>query len=70
MPIVLLLLAVIAIDGTELDKAVNSVLPSREEDAYLSIAWRQNLPAARAEAQEQNKPLFLWIMNGHPLGCT
>ena len=25
---------------------------------------------ARVEAQRLRKPMFLWIMNGHPMGCT
>ena len=54
----------------ELEQKVASVLPKAEEERWLQIQWRTNLMAARAEAQTQNKPLFLWIMNGNPLGCT
>jgi hypothetical protein len=53
-----------------LDSRVETVLPTAAEDRYLTIPWRQDLMAARLEAQREGKPLFLWIMNGHPLGCV
>ena len=55
---------------SELDKKVAAVLPQPGEDRWLEVPWRTNLMEARAEADAQKKPLFLWIMNGHPLGCT
>ena len=35
-----------------------------------SIPWRTDLWQARREAAEAGKPIFLWEMDGHPLGCT
>jgi hypothetical protein len=37
---------------------------------WRSIPWRIDLLAAQREAAEHKKPLFLWAMDGHPLGCT
>ena len=37
---------------------------------WRSIPWRIDLLAAQREAAEQRKPLFVWAMDGHPLGCT
>jgi len=37
---------------------------------WRSIPWRIDLLAAQAEAAEQRRPLFVWAMDGHPLGCT
>ena len=37
---------------------------------WRTIPWRISLLAAQAEAAEQKKPLFIWAMDGHPLGCT
>ena len=54
----------------QLDKLVDSVLPTASEDAWLKIPWRSSLTKARVEAQESGKPLFLWMMNGNPLGST
>jgi hypothetical protein len=56
--------------GSALDRKVASVLPRPDEERWLQIPWRLNLMQARADAQAAGKPLFLWIMNGHPLGCT
>ncbi len=42
-----------------------------EPDApWRSIPWRIDLLAAQREAAEHKKPLFVWAMDGHPLGCT
>lgn len=39
-------------------------------ELWRRIPWRIELLEAQREAAEQNKPLFLWAMDGHPLGCT
>jgi hypothetical protein len=49
---------------------IASVLPTAEEERWLQVPWRTDLLRARAEAQRAGKPLFLWIMEGHPLGCV
>lgn len=54
----------------DLEKRVAEVLPSAAENRYLQIPWRLDLMAARAEAAREKKPIFVWMMNGHPLGCT
>jgi len=66
------LTAVLALTGGSrvLDQQVASVLPKPDEERWLTIPWRTNLMKARAESQRAGKPLFLWIMNGNPLGCT
>ena len=53
-----------------LEDKVKSVLPSAEEERWLQVGWRTDLMQARAEAQRLGKPLFLWVMDGHPLGCV
>ncbi len=53
-----------------LDAQIAAVVPTESEDRWLTIGWRHNLLRARAEAQELDRPMFLWIMNGHPMGCT
>lgn len=55
---------------TNLNAKIASVLPNKREDAWLKIDWHTNLMKARDIAQKANRPLFLWVMNGHPLGCT
>jgi|688.fasta_scaffold1086577_1 hypothetical protein len=55
---------------TDFDRTLQSILPTRDEEVWTQIPWQTNLTAARLDAQNQHKPLFLWVMNGHPLGCT
>ena len=40
------------------------------EVKWQEIPWQTDLWAARRMAAEQGKPIFLWAMNGNPLGCT
>ena len=45
------------------------VVPPADEK-WLSIPWKTDLLEARELASSQGKPVFMWSMNGHPLGCT
>lgn len=58
------------LQSPSLDQRVASVLPTAAEDAWLKIPWRVDLFQARQDAADQRKPIFLWTMNGHPLGTT
>lgn len=40
------------------------------EELWRTIPWETSLLQAQALAAEQKKPLFIWAMDGHPLGCT
>jgi len=55
---------------SELDTWLAYVLPKPDELAWRKIPWRYELGTALVEAKQQNKPVLLWAMNGHPLGCT
>ena len=46
------------------------ILPAAAELGYTKIAWRTSYWDAVIEGQEKEKPVLLWTMNGHPLGCT
>jgi hypothetical protein len=46
------------------------VLPRTWELNYKKIAWRPSYWEAVIEAQEKDKPILLWAMNGHPLCNT
>jgi hypothetical protein len=46
------------------------LLPSQKDLAYKAIPWRASFWDAVVEAQAKDKPILLWAMNGHPLGCT
>lgn len=40
------------------------------EQKWLTIAWHSDLLEAQAKAQNEGRPLFVWAMNGDPLGCV
>lgn len=46
------------------------VVPQAEELAWRNIAWESALWQAVERARREDKPLLIWAMNGHPLGCT
>jgi len=48
----------------------NYVLPKPDELAYQRIPWRTSFWEAIVEAQDKNRPVLLWSMNGHPLCNT
>ena len=37
---------------------------------WRTIPWRLSVLEATAIALEEDKPIFIWAMDGHPLGCT
>ena len=53
-----------------LGEKIAPLLPRPEEERWLKIPWRADVAVARAEANRESKPLFLWLMDGKPLGCT
>lgn len=45
------------------------IRPAAGEDPFASIPWETDLWAARQKAAAAGKPILLWEMDGHPLGC-
>ncbi|QEL16187.1 hypothetical protein [Limnoglobus roseus] len=46
-----------------------AVRPARGEDVFADIPWHTSLWEARQQAASDGKPILLWEMDGHPLGC-
>lgn len=46
------------------------IRPKSEELSWEQIPWRSTFWDAVVEAQQDDKPLLVWAMNGHPLACT
>ena len=46
------------------------IAPHADEDRWLEIDWHDSTSAGVKAATKQNRPMLLWLMNGHPLGCT
>lgn len=40
------------------------------ELGWNEIPWQLSLSEATQQAVQKNRPLFIWAMDGHPLGCT
>ena len=45
------------------------IRPCEGEDAFDKIAWLTTIHDARVKAAKEGKPILLWEMDGHPLGC-
>lgn len=57
-------------NAANLQKWMLFIEPAESELAYRAIGWRNALWPAVTEARELGRPILLWTMNGHPLGCT
>ena len=44
--------------------------PSPSEMPWTTIDWQPDLKSGITKAASEDKPILLWTMNGHPLGCT
>ena len=67
-----LLLGLLLQDGLSVDdfKKLQKDLRPPTGEAWRSIPWKLSLLSARDQAVVQSRPIFLWAMDGHPLGCT
>jgi len=45
-------------------------LRAPDGEAWRGVPWRVNLLDAQADAARLKKPIFMWSMDGHPMGCT
>ena len=46
------------------------IKPKPSESKWEQIPWLVSLWGARERAAAEGKPILLWEMDGHPLGCT
>ncbi|MBK6942873.1 MAG: hypothetical protein IPH13_22095 [Planctomycetes bacterium] len=53
-----------------LDAIHARIVPQDQDQDFLAIPWRAALWPALEEARGLDRPVLLWAMNGHPLGCT
>lgn len=72
--LVILLAATPSVFAEELTKEkfqqLHTALQPGDDELWRTIPWQTSLLSAQAMAAEQKKPLFIWAMDGHPLGCT
>jgi hypothetical protein len=56
--------------SVEYSKLRDLVLPNPREQSFRTIPWRISVLQGIVDAQKNDKPVMLVLMNGHPLGCT
>lgn len=66
--------AVTSATGDELTEAdflkIHADLQPDDSAPWRSVPWKTSVLSAQQIAAEQKKPIFIWAMDGHPLGCT
>lgn len=40
------------------------------DSPWLTIPWKISVLNAQRTGAKEDKPIFIWAMDGHPLGCT
>ena len=45
-------------------------LQTSADEPWRQIPWEISLLTAQNTAAKTQKPIFIWAMDGHPLGCT
>ncbi len=62
--------AIPRIEQHTFDQWKRHILPTADELLFETIPWRPSFAEGLRDAAAADKPLLLWVMNGHPLGCT
>ena len=57
------------LSDSEYASALKAIRPAAGEDRFAQIPWLTSLWEARQKAAKEGKPILLWEMDGHPLGC-
>ena len=57
-------------DGSTFNSWREAIAARPEELAWQSIPWRTSFRDGIRDANAAGKPMLLWLMNGHPMGCT
>lgn len=58
------------ITSEQLARLRAEIPPAPSEQKWAQIPWQTSLWTARQQAAKQGKPILLWEMDGHPLGCV
>ena len=48
----------------------DQILATESELLWEKLPWLTTYHEGLEKAAAKGKPLLLWVMNGHPLGCT
>ena len=61
--------SVLALTEAEFQKLHRELQPNPKA-TWRTIPWKTSVLDAQAAAAREGKPIFIWAMDGHPLGCT
>jgi hypothetical protein len=53
----------------EFHRLLDELKPAPDE-LWRTVPWQIELLEAQQRAAGERKPIFIWAMDGHPLGCT
>ena len=59
-----------SLTAEQFPRLLELIKPHKGEDKWAQIPWMTSLWQARRRAAAEGKPILLWEMDGHPLGCT
>ena len=51
-------------------RKLHKALQPGADEPWRTIPWKIELLDAQKIAARERKPIFIWAMDGHPLGCT
>jgi hypothetical protein len=51
-------------------RRLHEQLQPAPDEPWRTIPWKIALLDAQRTAVKEKKPIFVWAMDGHPLGCT
>ena len=54
----------------QFDRLQTMIKPHPGEAPWSDIPWMTDAWEARQKAAKEGKPIFAWLPNGEPLGCT
>jgi len=58
------------ITPSEFSQLKQQLIAESSTGLWRSIDWKISLLEAQHIAVKEQKPIFIWAMDGHPLGCT
>ena len=58
------------LDAAQFTKLLGVIKPDQNLEKWQQIPWQTSLWDARQQAAREGKPILLWEMDGHPLGCV
>ncbi|MDA1052590.1 MAG: hypothetical protein O3C40_19205 [Planctomycetota bacterium] len=51
-------------------RRLHEQLQPAPDEPWRTIPWKIAVLDAQRTAVKEKKPIFIWAMDGHPLGCT